>query len=227
MMTILAAENLRKAFREASGELEVLKGVNLAITRGEILAVQGTSGAGKSTLLHILGGLDTPTSGRILLEDRDIARVSARERSRLRNRRFGFVFQFFHLLPDLSVVENVEMPLRIGGMPRRLRRMTAKRLLDRVGLSGRAGAPPRNLSGGEKQRAAIARALVAGPDLVFCDEPTGNLDSATSAAIYDLLAELNGERGVTFVIATHDAALARRAHRVVRIADGVIAPGAD
>ena len=224
---ILVAEDLEKVYFDAHTDIVVLDGVSLQVRRGEVLAVTGRSGVGKSTLLHLLGLVDSPTSGRILLEGRDVAAADSAEKARIRNRRFGFIFQAYHLVPELSALENVLLPAMMVGTfewfgARAGARARAKELLGRVGLAERAGHRPANLSGGERQRVAIARALVNEPEVVFCDEPTGNLDEDTSVSIHTLLRELNEEMGLTQVIVTHDRELASQADRVVRIESGRI-----
>ena len=225
----------RKLFKRFSPrpEDEVLRGLDMTVRAGEVLAIAGPSGVGKSTLLNILGLLDQPSAGDIRymgresrLHDRNLADLPGAVKARMRNRIFGFVFQLYHLLPDLSVRENVMLPLLIDAPPlgyfaaKRKARIQAERLLEEVGIAPRAHARPRELSGGEKQRAAIARALVAAPEIVLCDEPTGNLDTATSEKIHALLRRLNREHRVTFVIVTHDTALAGRADRTLHMIDG-------
>jgi lipoprotein-releasing system ATP-binding protein len=225
---ILQAVDLHHAYVVGREEVRVLQGASVGVRAGEILAITGASGTGKSTLLHILGLLDTPKSGQILFRGRDLCALKDRERSLIRNREFGFVFQFYHLLPELTALENALLPAMIGvGVGRWSARKAAKRaqasdLLKRVGLSGREKHRPSQLSGGERQRVAIARALMNQPTLVLCDEPTGNLDAKTSRGIYDLIGELNRTMRVTFVVVTHEEDLARRANRVVRIVEGKI-----
>ena len=219
--TILEARALHKTYTTGQAPLHVLRGVNLAVRRGEILAIMGPSGAGKSTLLHLLGGLDEPTQGQTLFEGADLFARSAAERARLRNQRFGFVFQFYHLLPELTAEENVMLPGLIGGaQPRHQLREQAREGLERVGLSARAHHRPSELSGGEMQRVAIARALANRPSVLLCDEPTGNLDSVSGASIAELLWQVRKESGITIVLVTHADALARRADRVARMQDG-------
>jgi len=226
MSSPLEAQGLIKDYREGRSTLRVLKDVSLRVEPGEMLAVVGTSGAGKSTLLHLLGLLDTPTTGRVLYGGRDLNALGARAQADIRNRLFGFVFQFFHLFPDFDAIENVMMPALVGvslfGWWRRRQtiRQRASELLDGMRLSDRASHRPSELSGGERQRVAIARSLVNDPEVLFLDEPTGNLDSKTGRQIMDLVLKLNKERGQTIVMVTHDAELARDADRIVHISDG-------
>jgi len=225
---ILRAEKIRKVFPTAERPLPVLRGVNLDVREGEIIAIVGASGAGKSTLLHILGILDAPTSGAVSYDGEDLNALSAREQAVYRNRLFGFVFQFYHLLPDFDAAENVLMPALIGrslsrdhGTKQEARQKAAD-ILERVGLGDRLRHRPSQLSGGERQRVAIARALVNDPKILLCDEPTGNLDSKTGTEIRDLIWDLNRTRRQTVVLATHDESLASDAMRMVRILDGKI-----
>jgi len=220
---ILRADEVRRAFAMGARKLEVLRGVSLAIDAGEFVALKGASGAGKSTLLHLLGGLDSPDGGEVRFRGRNVGRFSKRELNRFRNRNVGFVFQAYHLLPDLDALENVCLPSRMAR--ERSGRVTAraKDLLARVGLGERMEHRPTELSGGERQRVAIARALMNDPDLILADEPTGNLDSHTGEEIIALLAELRAERNVTLVIATHDSKVADAAPRIVELVDGVVA----
>ncbi len=217
MSELLAAENLKRSFKNGLRELQVLKGINLKVERGELIAITGPSGAGKSTLLHLLGGLDTPTGGKIYLNGTDIYKLSDGKLANLRNQRVGFVFQFFYLLPEFSVLENVSLPAMISG---RTDKEKASQLLKRVGLSERISHRPDQISAGEMQRAAIARALVNNPEIVFADEPTGNLDRDNSISIMNLIRELNEEEQQTFIIATHDDRLAKMARRVLYIVNG-------
>jgi putative ABC transport system ATP-binding protein len=199
-----------------------LRGVTLTIEPGDYVAIVGPSGSGKSTLMHLLGGLDRPTSGRLLLGGRDVASLSAGELARLRNEVIGFVFQSFHLLARTSARDNVALPLIYRGLRRAERRRRAEEMLERVGLGHRLDHRPNQLSGGEQQRVAIARALVTDPSVLLADEPTGNLDSRSGEAVLALLEELNAERGVALAVVTHDAAVAERARRRIAMRDGVI-----
>jgi predicted ABC-type transport system involved in lysophospholipase L1 biosynthesis ATPase subunit len=217
---LLELEQVAKRYRRGTEAVVALDGVDLRVDEGEAVALVGPSGSGKSTLLHVAGGLDAPDAGRVRLDGRDLGRLSLRDRARLRRREVGFVFQFFHLLPSLSVAENVELPLLLDGGGGRRRGSRVGDVLDRVGLTHRAAHRPGELSGGEMQRAAIARAVVAGPRLVLADEPTGNLDSATGAGVLDLLMDLVRERGTAMVVVTHDSGVARRAGRVLHLRDG-------
>jgi len=217
-VSLLRLEGVRKGFRRGREEVVALDGVDLCLDAGAFTALVGPSGSGKSTLLHLAGGLDKPDAGRILLDDRDLSTLSAGERAQLRRRQVGFVFQFFHLIPTLTVAENVELPLVLDGA--RTRNGRVGDLLGRVGLSHRADHLPGELSGGEMQRAAIARALVARPRLLLADEPTGNLDSATGAEILDLLCRQVSEEGTALLIVTHDVGAAGKAKQVLHLRDG-------
>ena len=208
---ILECRQVGKVYKDAEKILEILKGVNLRVPRGKIMAISGPSGAGKSTLLHIMGTLDRPTSGEVLFNGTSYATMSRWEINRLRNRHIGFVFQFYHLLPEFTAMENVMMPALCAGMSRRACRERAEDLLVKVGLQDRMRHKPGRLSGGEQQRVAIARALFNRPALALCDEPTGNLDEHTGADIIALLFDLNRLEGTTFVLVTHDERLAQRA----------------
>ncbi|MDD5072849.1 MAG: ABC transporter ATP-binding protein [Candidatus Omnitrophica bacterium] len=218
---MIEARALRKVYKNGAKELEVLKGVDLKVKRSEVLAVLGPSGAGKSTLLHLLGGLDSPTAGEVLIGGTDIYSLGDNERAKIRNRKIGFVFQFYHLLPEFDALENVILPLMIKGGGRDLRERGAG-LLKAVGLEDRMNHRPGQLSGGEQQRVAIARALINEPELLLCDEPTGNLDSESGENIIELLWELNKSRKMTLMIVTHDAQIAKAAQRVLHIRDGKI-----
>jgi lipoprotein-releasing system ATP-binding protein len=219
----LITAGLCKSYLMGHRTLEVLRGIDLTVRRGEFLALRGASGAGKSTLLHLLGGLDLPTAGEIRFDGADLRVLSARALAQLRNRRVGFIFQAYHLLPELSALENVALPARMARMAPPQAAARAAGLLERVGLGQRLEHRPSELSGGEQQRVAIARALVNAPDLILADEPTGNLDSHTGAEIIELLHALRTERQATFIMATHDAGIAARAPRVLELADGQIA----
>ena len=222
-MALLRFEGVSKRFHRGTEEVVALDEVDLSVESGEFVALIGPSGSGKSTLLHLAGGLDQPDGGRVLLGDRDLAGVSIGDRAKLRRREIGFVFQFFHLIPTLTVRENIELPLLLDGAKSNGR---TSDLLDRVDLGHRATHLPGELSGGEMQRAAIARALVAGPQIILADEPTGNLDSATGATILGLLRELHAEERTTVLVITHDREIAASLPRRIDIRDGRIEPEA-
>jgi lipoprotein-releasing system ATP-binding protein len=223
--TILKAESVHKSYRMGATRVNVLKGVDLAVREGEFIAIIGASGSGKSTFLHILGGLDRPDKGIIRFDGRDLNRVGARELNRFRNERVGFVFQFYHLLDELNVLENVLLPAMVSRSiagwltGRRKARQRAEELLDQLGLCQRVGHKPYQLSGGERQRVAIGRALMNQPKLLLADEPTGNLDSATGNGILNVFDTLN-KAGQTIVMVTHDERIARKAQRIVTLVDG-------
>ncbi|MGV3754544.1 MAG: ABC transporter ATP-binding protein [Verrucomicrobiota bacterium] len=222
---LLSAADVRKNYQIGKRQIEVLKGVSLTVQRGEFVALQGASGAGKSTLLHLLGGLDQADSGGIRFEDLELTRMSGSSLSVLRGKRMGFIFQSYHLLPELDALENVCVPGRLLRLSAVEAEKRGRALLDRVGLGHRLDHRPTELSGGEQQRVAIARSLMNQPTLLLADEPTGNLDSNTGGEIMDLLRELQKEQGTTMVIATHDSRVAGRAERVVRLIDGQIVAG--
>lgn len=217
---VLAAEGLSKRYEEGDMQVDVLKSIDFSITPEDCCAIVGASGSGKSTLLHLLGGLDKPTTGKVRLCGQDYSTLNEAERGRLRNRHLGFVYQFHHLLPEFTVLDNVAMPLMVRRVDIKVARQQAAEMLDSVGLSHRLAHKPSELSGGERQRTAIARALVTRPDCLMADEPTGNLDSATADKIYDLLMELQQQTRMSLIIVTHDSSLAARMNRVLHMRDG-------
>jgi ABC-type lipoprotein export system ATPase subunit len=219
---LLSARNLHKTYTMGKRSLEVLRGVDVELGRGDFLALRGASGAGKSTLLHLLGGLDSPNQGEIRLAGRDLAKLSRGELARVRNEEVGFIFQAYYLLPELDALENVCLPARMARTPAAQAEARGRELLARVGLKERMEHKPYELSGGEQQRVAIARSLVNDPDLILADEPTGNLDSHTGEEIIELLCSLRREKQTTLIIATHDAKVAARAPRIIQLLDGQI-----
>ncbi len=222
MSNFLQCNDIRKTYREGSLDTEVLKGVSFEIEKGELVSIIGTSGSGKSTLLHILGALDDASEGSVSFLGQDLASLSSNKQAKLRNQHLGFVYQFHHLLSDFSALENVAMPLLIGGEKPAKAKQEAQLLLDKVGLSHRVDHRPSELSGGERQRVAIARALVNKPALVLADEPTGNLDHNTALSIYDLMRELNREYDTAFLVVTHDGELAAKMDRQLHMQDGLL-----
>ena len=220
---LLSAKGLHKTYTLGQRSLEVLRGVDLEVQRGEFLALRGASGAGKSTLLHLLGGLDLPNQGQVLLAGRDLARLGRGELARLRSKEVGFIFQSYYLLPELDALENVCLPARMVRTPAAEAEARGRELLKRVGLGERLEHKPYELSGGEQQRVAIARAMINRPDVILADEPTGNLDSHTGGEIIDLLCALRDEKHTTLIMATHDARVAARAPKVIELVDGQFA----
>jgi lipoprotein-releasing system ATP-binding protein len=220
---ILIAKGIHKAYAIGDRRLEVLRGVDITVARGEFLALRGSSGAGKSTLLHLFGGLDLPDSGTIEVSGHSLTTMGGNDLARFRNQRIGFIFQAYHLLPELTALENVLLSARIARRSYSQAESAARKLLDRVGLSGRLDHRPNQLSGGEQQRVGIARALVNDPELILADEPTGNLDSNTGKEIMGILLELRADRNATLIIATHDLGVAAKAERVIMLTDGLVA----
>jgi len=219
---VLAGADLVKEFTQGGSVLTVLRGASISVRRGERIAIVGASGSGKTTLLQLLGGLDLPTRGTVSIDGLEMNRLDDAERGRLRNRAVGFVYQFHHLLPEFSALENVAMPLLVRRVRPESAREQAATILSRVGLAQRLTHRPSQLSGGERQRAAVARALVTRPNLILADEPTGNLDGANAAQVFELMLELNREMGTSLVIVTHDERIAARLDRVLTLTDGVL-----
>jgi lipoprotein-releasing system ATP-binding protein len=217
---VLEATGVMRSFRQGPIDLMVLQGVNLSVRSGERIAIIGASGSGKTTLLQILGGLDAPTAGIVKVAGNDINSLAEKPRGELRNRTLGFIYQFHHLLPEFSALENVAMPLLVRRTPRQEAEQTARKILERVGLGQRLVHRPHELSGGERQRAAVARALVTGPRLVLADEPTGNLDGGNAESVFELMLELNREVGTSLIVVTHDRRLAARMDRVLELDGG-------
>lgn len=221
-MPLIEVENVRKVYKMDGVEFEALRGVSFTVEKEEFVIIMGPSGSGKSTLMHILGALDVPTSGKYILNGKDITSMSKDELARVRNKNIGFIFQGFNLLPRMSALENVELPMLYAGLPAGERRAKARQALDLVGLLEWADHRPNQLSGGQQQRVAIARALVNDAPLLLADEPTGNLDSKTGVQVMETLKVLNENRGITIVLVTHDSGIARYGKRIVRVLDGMI-----
>ena len=229
--TVLSCQQLGRSFEEGENRIEVLQNIKFTLTAGEKVAIIGASGSGKSTLLHLMGGLDTPSTGKVFVGEADLSTLSENQKSALRNQKMGFVYQFHHLLPELSAKENVSLPLlmrRTAGATRYSRKQAeaeATAILQRVGLGHRLHHRPATLSGGERQRAAVARALVTRPAVLLADEPTGNLDRASAEQVYELMLELNAEVGTALLLVTHDAELASRMDRRLILVDGLLSEG--
>lgn len=219
---VILVENLSKVYRSGDVEVHALKDVNLTIKRGEFTAIAGPSGSGKTTLLNIVSGLDSPTSGKAILAGRPISQMSGTELSDYRRDHIGFIFQSYNLIPVLSVSENIEYIMLLQGVPHKSRKERVREILEVVGLGGKQDRLPSQLSGGQQQRVAVARAMVSEPDIILADEPTANLDSATGAALLDMMRDLNEKRGMTFIFSTHDNMIMERAKRLIKLKDGAI-----
>ncbi|WP_454780256.1 lipoprotein-releasing ABC transporter ATP-binding protein LolD [Legionella sp. WA2022007384] len=222
---ILSANKLCKSYSDGASKVNVLRGIDLSIGKGERLAIIGPSGSGKSTLLHLLGGLDKPTTGDVWIKDTNWQKINEKQRCKLRNQGLGFIYQFHHLLPEFTALENVSMPLLLANIPVKDAEAEASKMLDDVGLKERKTHKPAQLSGGERQRVAIARALVHQPYCVLADEPTGNLDQTTATKVFELMLELNRKRNTALVIVTHDQQLARQMDRVLVLGEGMLSEG--
>jgi len=223
---VISTQQLTKAFSDGDLQTHVLENISLTVNKGDRVAIVGSSGSGKSTLLHIMGGLDSPTTGQVLVNGQDIHAMRSKAASKLRNQQLGFVYQFHHLLPEFTAVENVAMPLVIGGQTPKSAQQQSRELLEKVGLGHRLQHKPSELSGGERQRAALARALITEPACLLADEPTGNLDHRTAQSIFDLILQLNEDLGTALVIVTHDTELAGKMDRVMTLMDGQLQSGA-
>lgn len=222
MSNMIEVSNLSRVYEDGANKVSVLQDLNLAVEKGEQLAIVGASGSGKSTLLHLIGALDKPSSGNVIINGKDIHKLSAKAQGEFRNRNVGFVYQFHHLLPEFTALENVAMPLIIRGDKREQAYAQAEKLIDRVGLLNRKLHKPSELSGGERQRVAFARALVNEPQVVLADEPTGDLDHTTALRVYDLMCEINKDMGTCFITVTHDLELAHKMQRQLKLEDGVL-----